>query len=38
MNRLNGERLKYISNSMQDVIRDSDEIISLYDSQPIAIS
>jgi len=38
MNRLNGERLKYISNSMQDVIRDLDEIISLYDSQPIAIS
>ena len=27
MNRLNGERLKYISNSMQDVIRDLDEIV-----------
>lgn len=37
MDRLNIERLKYISTSMQDVIRDLDEIISLYDSQPIVI-
>ena len=37
MNRLNVERLKYISNSMQDVIRDLDEIISLYYGQPSAI-
>lgn len=37
MNSLNIERLKYISNSMQDVIRDLDEIISLYDGQPSAI-
>jgi len=37
MNRLNIERLKYISTSMQDVIRDLDEIISLYYSQSIVI-
>lgn len=37
MNKLNNERLKYISTSMQDVIRDLDEIIALYDNQPSAI-
>ncbi|SHH81620.1 hypothetical protein [Clostridium grantii] len=37
MNSLNNERLKYISISMQDVIKDLDEIISIYDSQPIVI-
>lgn len=37
MNKLNTDRLKYISTSMQDVIRDLDEIMSLYDSQPLVI-
>lgn len=37
MNKLNIDRLKYISTSMQDVIRDLDEIISLYDNQPLII-
>lgn len=37
MDRLNIERLKYISTSMQDVVRDLDEIISLYDTQSLII-
>ncbi|WP_297421910.1 hypothetical protein [Clostridium sp.] len=37
MDKLNIERLKYISTSMQDVIHDLDEIISLYDSQSVVI-
>ena len=37
MDRLNIERLKYISTSMQDVIRDLDEIITLYDNQTMVI-
>lgn len=37
MNRLNVERLKYINTSMQDVIRDLDEIISIYDNQSVVI-
>lgn len=37
MSDLNIDRLKYISTSMQDVIGDLDEIISLYDSQPSII-
>lgn len=37
MDRLNIERLKYISTSMQDVIHDLDEIVSLYDSQSTVI-
>lgn len=34
MNSLNKDRLKYISNSMQEVITDLDEIILIYDNQP----
>ncbi|NFE93523.1 hypothetical protein [Clostridium botulinum] len=37
MNKLNIDRLKYLSASMQDVIRDLDEIISIYDNQPTII-
>lgn len=37
MNSLNIERLKYVSSSMQEIIVDLDEIISLYDSQPDVI-
>ena len=37
MDKLNIEILKYISTSMQDVIHDLDEIISLYDSQSVVI-
>lgn len=33
MNSLNIERLKYVSSSMQEIIVDLDEILSLYDSQ-----
>ena len=37
MNRLDVERLKYINTSMQDVLSDLDEIISIYDNQPAVI-
>lgn len=37
MNKLNIERVKYISTSMQDVIRDLDEIIVLYNNQSVVI-
>lgn len=33
MNKFNVERLKFISNSMQEIIIDLDEIATLYDSQ-----
>lgn len=33
MNSLNIDRLKYISTSMQEVIGDLDEIVSIYDNQ-----
>jgi uncharacterized protein YutE (UPF0331/DUF86 family) len=37
MSNLSIDRLKYISTSMQDVIGDLDEIVSLYDSQSLII-
>lgn len=37
MSRLNFDRLKYISVSMQDVMRDLDEITVLYNNQPLVI-
>lgn len=37
MNKLNSDRLKYISNSMQEVIADLDEIVQIYDNQPPVI-
>jgi uncharacterized protein YutE (UPF0331/DUF86 family) len=37
MNKLNVERVKYISTSMQDVIRDLDEIIDIYNNQSVII-
>jgi len=37
MINLNIDRLKYISTSMQEVIGDLDEIMSLYESQPSII-
>ncbi|MBB6622328.1 hypothetical protein H7E67_02685 [Clostridium gasigenes] len=37
MNRLNIERLKFISNNLKEIIGDLDEIVTIYDNQNLII-